>query len=107
MRAPRHLPHAARPRFIPALPVLIHAGFRPGITLWSLRQSITYDGLLEGTPFQRVNDRKISAMTDQVKQETGSVYVIPPARRDYLRMPDDMTNMGGGAIVPQWLAAIT
>jgi hypothetical protein len=75
-----------------------------------IEQSLTYSGLLEGTPTASMNDRKL----DPVRRAAASrgAFLVEPARRDFLRMPGDMDEVKarfahlGVPWIPEWLPMI-
>src|SRR6516225_9726749 len=77
------------------------------ITLKSLTQQMTYGGLLEGTPTSRLNDEILRGLTDRVRKDPlmpGHVpFLIPPARRDFLREPGDMARIQRDKWIPEWM----
>ncbi|MFF5922588.1 hypothetical protein ACFY8C_30275 [Streptomyces flavochromogenes] len=54
------------------------------IELAELRMSSTYGGLLEGYPFKRINDMRVSGLQRQAEREFSyaPVHLVPP-RREY------------------------
>lgn len=62
--------------------------------LESLDQQMTYAGLMEGTPDKRSNDRSIQSSLSAAAKlcvPDAVPFLIPPRRRDYLRVPNDMS----------------
>jgi hypothetical protein len=72
---------------------------------------MTYGGLLEGTPTSRLNDEILRGLTDRVRKDPlmpGHVpFLIPPARRDFLREPGDMARIQRDKWIPEWMPVIT
>lgn len=65
------------------------------ILLIRLTQWMTYDGLLEGTPYPEMNDRLVDHLMKSGAEQAvngGAPYLIEPKRRDYLRQPGDMAD---------------
>jgi hypothetical protein len=66
---------------------------------------------LAGTPSSDVNDRKIRGILDQVRQKPASLgnapFLIPPARRDFLRTAGDMATDRPFPWIPEWMPMIT
>lgn len=59
-------------------------------------QSLTYAGLLEGTPNRKSNDWGIEVdlrHAANLNHTLGTPHLIPPLRRDYLRTPGDMDEI--------------
>jgi hypothetical protein len=80
------------------------------ITLKSLTQEMTYGGLLEGTPTSELNDRILQSTMDRVRKDAAALrqapFLVPPARRDFLREPGDMASLQRGGWTPEWMPAI-
>jgi hypothetical protein len=81
------------------------------ITLKSLTQELTYGGLLVGTPTSEINDRKLQSTIDRVSKEAAALghapFLVPPARRGFLREPGDMATIQRGSRIPEWMPAVT
>ena len=78
----------------------LHCG--RSVTLKSLKQRMTYGGLIEGFPSRKWNDQ----ILDSLATAPGRV-LIPPPRRDFLRQPGDMDGLSrGGGRAPEWLPMI-
>jgi hypothetical protein len=81
------------------------------ITLKSLAQEMTYGGLLMGTPTSEINDRKVRSIIDRVSKDAAAFgrapFLVPPARRDFLRERGDMTTIQRDGWTPEWMPAIT
>lgn len=79
-----------------------------GITLKALRQRMTYAGLLEGTPCARLNDRIVESAVEAARRDWEprdfSPALIPPARRPFLREPQEESDPGREQ---EWLPMIT
>jgi uncharacterized protein (TIGR02996 family) len=90
-----------------------HLHLRSGRAVWleALDQTLTYAGMLEGTPNREWNDRIIDrALRDAESHRIGShpPHLISPPRRDYLRQPGDMqhVNTFSGRRIPEWLPEV-
>src|SRR5262245_9612650 len=80
------------------------------ITLEGLHQTMTYAGLLEGTPDAESNDWHMNgALRDPMENSMRGVKpaLISPPRRDYLRSPGDMARIGSPHHIPEWLPMVT
>lgn len=81
------------------------------ITLKSLAQEMTYGGLLVGTPTSEINDRKVQSIIDRVSKDAAALrrapFLVPPARRDFVREPGDMATIQRGSWIPEWMPAVT
>ena len=81
------------------------------ITLKALDQSMTYAGLLEGTPDGEANDWQIEDALREAKRRClpgAQPHLIPPPRRDYLRKPGDMQWAVARSPhhIPEWLPMV-
>lgn len=87
------------------------------LTLKHLDQSLTYAGLMEGTPDQKANDWRIETdlkYASQYRFAIGEPCLIEPERRSYLRRPGDMDRARQRASQypaewgrdPQWLPLV-
>jgi uncharacterized protein (TIGR02996 family) len=92
----------------------IHADFKLNtgqtIGLNSLRQSLTYAGLLMGTPSREINDSMHIEWALQAARNVRDgtrVHLIEPKRRDYDRIPGDMESITNDLHVVEWLPAVT
>jgi hypothetical protein len=66
------------------------------IALKALTQSQTYEGMLEGTPAQRSNDRRIEWALTYVRELCSSIgepCLVSPARRAFRKEPGDMDQV--------------
>lgn len=94
----------------------------PSIVLKSIRQSMTYRGLIEGVPDSDLNQIRMESAREEGRKlsvNRTAPYLILPPRRDYFRSPGDMDTMGleGGEQgflpsafqrrKPEWLPLIT
>jgi hypothetical protein len=80
------------------------------IVLTRLRQQHTYAGLLEGYPDSDMNDREIEATLADARSwcfEGAHPLLIPPARRDFLRVPGDMASPRSRRRTPEWLPMVS
>lgn len=65
------------------------------VSLSTLMQTFTYNGLLEGVPQKFINDRQISWQLEEAKKMQGSkgeAFLIEPLRTDYLNVPGDLDD---------------
>ena len=87
------------------------------IILKSIRQSMTYRGLLEGVPDSDLNGRLMNSAREEGQRlsiNRGMPYLVLPERRDYLSTPGDMDDLGeGGGLLsafrgrkPEWLPVV-
>lgn len=81
------------------------------VILRSLHQSMTYAGWMEGVPSADWNDRIVAgSLKDAERQgvEGAKPWLIPPARRDYLRQRGDMAGCQSvRGLAPEWLPMVT
>jgi uncharacterized protein (TIGR02996 family) len=89
--------------------LLLHSGRT--ITLERLDQSMTYAGLVDGTPTRSSNDYHIEHTLREAETRrfgVGRPHLIPPPRRDYLREPGDMQRIVDHFpdLVPEWLPKV-
>jgi hypothetical protein len=88
------------------------------IVLKSMRQSMTYRGLLEGVPDSNFNRQLMDSVREEGRKlsiNRAKPYLILPERRDYFRTPGDMDALGesGGLLSafrrrkPEWLPVVT
>ncbi len=80
------------------------------VILTRLRQQHTYDGLLEGLPNSEMNDREIEATLADARSwclEGAQPLLIPPERRDFLRVPGDMSSSRSRRRTPEWLPMVS
>jgi hypothetical protein len=80
------------------------------IILTSLRQQQTYSGLLEGVPDSEMNDREIEATIADARAwciRGGTPLLSVPDRRDFLRVPGDMSSSRSGRRIPEWLPMVS
>jgi hypothetical protein len=80
------------------------------IILTRLRQQHTYEGLLEGLPDSEMNDREVEATLADARSwcfEGARPLLIPPERRDFLRVPGDMSSSRSRGRTPEWLPMVS
>ena len=88
------------------------------IVLKSIRQSMTYRGLLEGVPNSDLNRQRVDSACGEGRKlsiNQAKPYLIRPECRDYLRTPGDMDALGerGGLLSafrrrkPEWMPVVT
>lgn len=76
------------------------------ITLTRLEQAMTYEGLLEGYPTRRENDRRVAALVDAERTRTRwPPIVIEPTRRASFDRAGPVEDAVGGR-VPEWLPMV-
>ena len=67
--------------------------------------------LIEGVPFKELNDhivRGAVALPARYGIQVPNAYLVPPARRDYLRVPGDMNGVRAmGNRDPEWLPIVS
>lgn len=80
------------------------------IILEGLHQEMTYAGQIEGIPNAESNDRHVEATMRTARSAAlrgATPHLIPPRRRDYLRMPGDMAEIRSSHHLPEWLPMVT
>lgn len=78
------------------------------ITLKSLSQEMTYGELLEGTPKPEDNDRLLRGTIVRARGQSDiTPFLIQPTRRDFFRVPGDMSKLPQRYRISEWMPMIT
>jgi len=78
------------------------------IILRGMKQDMTYEGLLVGTPDHESNQRRIQRAVREAASRGNKVHLIEPPRRDYHRKPGDMGSVvvRNPNRIPEWLPEV-